>query len=170
MGLDISAYRGLQEVADADLDEDGLPVDENLWLAGKLIIEITEEHWPGRSAGVTPGVYSFAEAFHFRAGSYTGFGLWRDALARLVLRMSAEQVWAARPEGPFVELIDFADNEGVIGPRVAAKLAKDFADHAAIAMAHVSDDDDEHGWFSEPYREWQRAFELAADGGAVHFH
>jgi hypothetical protein len=42
--------------------------------------------------------------------------------------MTAEQVWAARPEGPFVELIDFADNEGMIGPRAAAKLAKDFAD------------------------------------------
>src|SRR5262245_4821362 len=87
MGLDISAYRGLQEVTDADLDDDGLPVDENLWLADKLIIEFTEEHWPGRSAGVTPGVYSFAEAFHFKAGLSTGFGLWRDALARLVLRM-----------------------------------------------------------------------------------
>src|SRR5262249_3587193 len=170
MGLDISAYRGLQEVADADLDEDGLPVDENLWLADKLIIEFTEENWPGRSAGVTPGVYSVAEAFHFKAGSSTGFGFWRDALARLVLRTTAEQVWAARTEGPFVELIDFADNEGVIGPRVAAKLAKDFADHAAVAMAHVADDGDEDGWFSEHYREWQKAFELAADGGAVHFH
>jgi len=39
-------------------NQDGHPVDENLWLASQPIIEFTEENWPA---------YSFAEAFHFRA-------------------------------------------------------------------------------------------------------
>jgi hypothetical protein len=52
-------------------------------------------------------------------------------------------------------------------PSGGGKAREDFADHAAIALAHVSDDDGEEGWFTEHYREWQRAFELVADGGAV---
>ena len=39
---------------------------------------------------------------------------------------------------------------------VAAKLAEEFADHTAIALAHACDDDGEKGWFAEHYREWQR--------------
>jgi hypothetical protein len=52
-------------------------------------------------------------------------------------------------------------------PSGGGKAREHFADHAAIALAHVSDDDGEEGWFTEHYREWQRGFELAADGGAV---
>ena len=115
MGLYISAYRGLQAVTGAELDQDGHPVDENLWLASHPMIAFTMENWP---------THSCAEAFHFRAQSSTGFGLWRDALARLVLHIVAEQVSLARAEGPFVELIDFADNEGMIGPRGGGKARR----------------------------------------------
>ena len=92
------------------------------------LIKWTEENFPGRTAGIKPGIYSFERSAEFRAGSYSGYNEWRDHLARMAVGMSAKKIWASGWKGPFVELINFPDNEGVIGPVVAAKLAKDFAE------------------------------------------
>lgn len=145
MGLDITAY----------------PADyNNRFLVSHSIIKWTEDNFPGRSEGLEGGaVYAFEESFGFRAGSYGGYNDWRDWLAR----MSGWE--SAKTTGPFYELIHFADNEGVIGPKVAAKLAKDFAEHADKAKQMAQDDFD-----LQRYQNWQRAFEMAADNGAVDFH
>lgn len=165
MGLDITAYRKLEPAPQAELDDDGSPKDYDKFAHfHSSTIQWTEENWPGHSDGIKPGVYSFANMDGFRAGSYSGYNAWRDQLARVMRGKSAEELWKGPIEGPFAELIHFADNEGVIGPRVAAKLAKDFADHQSKAEA-VGDN-----YFLQKYNEWRKAFELAADGGAVHFH
>lgn len=65
---------------------------------------------------------------------------------------------------PFFELIHFADNEGVIGPVVSAKLAKDFRDNYERAKAFGD------GYWLSKYEKWMAAFEMAADNGAVEFH
>ena len=67
---------------------------------------------------------------------------------------------------PFVELINFPDNEGVIGPVVAAKLAKDFAEFEHRAEEYSASIPDGTDWL-ENYREWKCAFEMAAKDGAV---
>jgi hypothetical protein len=151
MGLDITAYRKLIPAPDAEMD-DGYPVDwENVWLPGTSM-EWSESIWPGRADGVPSATmpYRFAEKFTFRAGSYGGYGDWRRWLGRM-----------AKTETAFAELVEFADNEGVIGSVVAAKLAQDFADHADIAGG---------GWDGDLFQKWREAFEMAADGGAVDFH
>jgi hypothetical protein len=66
------------------------------------------------------------------------------------------------PDGPFYELIWFADNEGCIGPDAAKDLLADFREHEA---AYVPPS----GWTAATYQDWTRAFELAADGGLVRF-
>lgn len=162
MGLDVTAYRKLTPAPDG-VDEHGGATDGHVRLS-----DIMEEHFPGRMEGIAPGVYSTADEFDFRAGSYGGYNEWRDELARLAGHSSARHVWSlikVNPalKGPFVELINFADNEGVIGPIVAAKLARDFTQFIGEAEARG-------GWFLDRYRFWQRAFEMAADGGAVDFH
>ena len=71
------------------------------------------------------------DSFAFQAGSYMYYSKWRNQLAEMAGLGSAEAV-RTNPEKeglPFVELINFSDCEGVIGPKVAAKLAKDFADY-----------------------------------------
>lgn len=166
MGLDISAYRQLRKLENPALDEHGEPVDwQNTWKPCRsIIIEWTEKNWPGRSAGVEPdGVFGFAEQFRFRAGSYGGYNEWRRELAALIGEPDLDAYWEQATSGPFYELLNFADNEGVIGPVASAKLARDFAEHDAKAA-------DRGGWFYEQYRRWRHAFELAADGGAVDFH
>lgn len=157
MGLDITAYRKLAATR-APLDH-----DKNIVLS-----DCMEKHFPGRMVGVSAGIYSFAERMEFRAGSYRGYNEWRDELAALAGFTSARHLWSLMEvnpalKGPFVELINFADNEGVIGPVVAEKLRQDFERFIGEAEARG-------GWFLECYRRWQRAFEVASDHGAVEFH
>lgn len=170
MGLDISAYRQLKAAPDAKM-EDGCPVDWQHIV--HLRTDYTEKHFPGRSEGLAPGVYSFAERHDFRGGSYSGYGMWRDELAKFAGYPQAEEsefgrthsagAWAA-DGGPFWELIHFFDCDGVIGPVVAAKLAKDFAEHQERANSFGDD------YWRQKYSAWRVAFEMAADSGAVEFH
>ena len=150
MGLDITAYRQLTLAPDAEID-DGYPVDDGVWLPG-VSMEWSEEHWPGRGEGLVATMpYRFAERLDFRAGSYGGYNQWREWLDSI----------RSEPNS-FYELIDFADNEGVIGPIVSAKLAKDFTAHLEIVP--------KDRWYREKYLLWHKAFLMASDGGAVDFH
>jgi len=156
MGLDIRAYRRLSPAPDAARNKHGYVED-----CDRFVQLHPNQAFPGRADDIIAGVpHSFAETMGFRAGSYSGYGDWRRALARLVGR-SAEDIWDNPTPGPFVELINFSDCEGVIGAAVSAKLAKDFADH--------QDEAGSAGWFAGLYTLWRKAFEMAADGGAVDF-
>lgn len=167
MGLDITAYRQLMPAPDAAVDEDGYPVDwQRHYRIDKAMLDWTEENWPGRSEPIKAGIYTSAERYDFAAGSYIGYGRWREWIAAAAGLGSPRAIWNAdNPAGPFVEPINFADNEGIIGSIVAAKLAEDFAGHEARIVAATSD-----AWNVDKYRSWRRAFELAADGGCVVFH
>lgn len=170
MGLDITAYRKLTPAPHAAI-EDGYVVDwEKYAQLHQSSIDFAEENWPGRTAGTAAGVYEPAERFRFRAGSYSGYGWWRRSLAQFAYGKGIDEVWEKVTEGPFFELIHFADNEGVIGPQAAAKLAKDFAEHHDRAVEFSKSIDADGDWWLKQYGQWRRAFELAADGGAVDFH
>lgn len=165
MGLDVTAYRQLMPAPDAQVDADGFAVDEGYVSIHAHTMAWTEENWPGRTAPLRPGIYTVAEQDGFRAGSYSGFNAWRDWLAQRAGYTSARAVWDDVTTGPFVELINFADNEGYIGATVAAKLAKDFANCQEDIIGT-----EPHGWEAEKYLQWRAAFEMAADGGCVEFH
>lgn len=167
MGLDITAYTNLTADPDAPLEEWGEVDPETHWKCNS--VDETEKRWPGRTAGLTEGtIYSFGDSVGFRAGSYSGYGAFRDWLARMAGYRSASAVWeGAITTGPFFELIHFSDCEGVIGPVVAAKLARDFADREADFANRCSADDD---YYMGKYREWKAAFEMASHNGAVDFH
>lgn len=167
MGLDVTAFTKLTPAPEVVV-EDGYAMEENCWHAGAETIKWTEDNWPGRTAGIESGAtYRASDTFGFSAGSYGGYNRWREQLAQLAGFISPRSVWDKETkEGPFVEQINFADNEGVIGPIVAAKLAKDYREFYDRALAIRADRE----WFVTKYHEWMRAFELAADGGAVEFH
>jgi hypothetical protein len=172
MGLDISAYSKLVEAPDAERDEDGEIVDYD------NIREFYDNpDFPGRIEGIKPKTaYRIGDdGTGFRAGSYGGYNNWRNELAQMAGYELTEYqshhgksegydagAWAAG-SGPFFEHIQFSDCDGTIGPVVSAKLAKDYADHAAKA-------EQVGGRFWDLYQEWQQAFTLAADNGAVVFH
>lgn len=168
MGLDISYYSELVVDPTAAVDEEGNPED---WDNCHKFYRNPD--FPGRADDIDPAVvYRGLMDGDFRAGSYGGYNQWRDALARLIGQPSAQAVWDSKEQsGPFFELIHFSDCEGTIGTAVSAKLAKDFQDwhDRAVAFspkAHLYDDED----FIRKYKEWQTAFETAANRGCVCFH
>lgn len=176
MGLDISAYKGIEKV-DCVFDEDGDPIDPSTrqYVDYDARVYVNPD-FPGREEGVEDkGVYRAKESMGFRAGGYSGYNAWREQLAQLAGYPAAEYTqwgrtqmrydagaWAAT-RGPFWELINFSDCEGVIGPVVSAKLAKDFQEFDERARAIG-------GSFYDKYQEWREAFEMAAENGMVRFH
>jgi hypothetical protein len=157
MGLDISAYsrclfvHGESEQTDACYDLDHIHVYP------------AAEAFVSRLDGRQVGCYvSDGAQVGFRADSYGGYNAWRAELCRLVLGVEPEMVWAdpvSYADRPFISLINFADNEGAIGPETSARLYADFLRHTHLSAA-----------LGQRFTEWTDAFRIAADHGFVVFH
>jgi hypothetical protein len=180
MGLDITAYSEIAEMTDAVFDADGEAID----VTTREPLDYDDyaqfyrnPDFPGRADEIKDkAVYSFEDSDGMRAGAYSGYNRWRDMLAKMAGYPEGSyqeygRVWKSHcvdcwngATGPFSELINFSDCEGVIGAAVSAKLAKDFTDFQGKADGHSDD------WFREKYSEWRRMFELASKGGCVKFH
>lgn len=173
MGLDIDAYSRATylETLDNDAYDEKYGDDRNVI----YIYDRTAGVHASRTEGVIIGGAYRKDGEHhaFRAGSYSGYNEWRNDLSRLMLGVPANVVWGggAYAGKPFYELIDFSDCEGIIGPVVAAKLARDFAEHQGKADAYQDQEGGEtySDYWREKYADWRKAFELAADGGFVYF-
>lgn len=143
MGLDVIGMRGLT------------PSDED----DGVYIQPCEP-FTDRADGLTPGWYTAEKIYHFRAGSYTSYYYWRSDLCRAAIGVSPTDIWSGDvTDGPFIELINFSDCEGVIGPETSSKLAKDFRDCRNL----MPNDPD----FMRVYDNFHKAFEMAAQNGAV---
>lgn len=137
-----------------------------------------------RLDGLQQGCYlSDEKPVFFEAGSYSGYGQWRELLSLTVLGVAPEIVWDNPndfKEKPFVELIHMADNEGGIGPVTSKKLSADFDAFKDEIESRVREAIERHGyadWNSErgikswmkKYSDWHEAFVLASDDGFVIF-
>lgn len=156
MGLDIKAFRGLIKDNDPVLDEYGEPYYDDRWKPGEGM-EWSESIWPGKGYPLeSQSVYTWEDLFDFSCGSYGFYNMWREYLNKF------------KGEVAFQELIDFADNEGVIGSVLAAKLRDDFVRYHAEAI-EFSWQENIYEWFMEMYCNWETAFVLAANNGAIEF-
>lgn len=140
-----------------------------------------------QSEGIKNGEY-ISEGIQgsFRAGSYSGYSNWRRTLSKMI-GWEIEDLWqhvgtlVQRNENlndvlnesdelkvdiPFVELLNFSDCEGFIGPKTSAKLYLDFLEWDEKAKVI---DPFKGGYFYETYQEWTEAFKVASDGGCVIF-
>lgn len=177
MGLDIAIYQNLKMAKgnEAFDDKGELKWDEN-WVQFYV-----NPDFPGRANEIEDGkAYKGEYVNRFRAGSYGGYGVWRNTLAQLAgypefeyddeftnskRKSHAAYGWYHPDEKlPFIELINFTDCEGVIGAEICAKLAKDFAEFQEKADQHKDD------YFTKKYGAWRRAFEAASKNGVVEFH
>ena len=192
MGLDISWYRGLiRAVGTEGLDDDGEAKYDEGW---HTLYENPD--FPGRCDDVPRGRYRADESGGFHCGAYSTYSRWREKLAALVgypvavpshfedpdsRRYAEHQPHSMGPFDPeiddevadalpFIELIAFSDCEGTIGTAVSAKLAADFAAFQSKVDALPDEPTMGNYGFKPQYAEWRRAFEKAADRGAVCFH
>ena len=177
MGLDITAYRQLTE-CDVLFDDDDEPVDATTREPIENYLRVfANPDFPGRAEGLkNRAIYTYADAASVLEMGYGRYNRWREQLAKLAgyplteyqpsygprESMHAAACWQGAT-GPFSELINFSDCEGDIGPVVAAKLTKDFAQFDSAANA-LGDD------FYSAYAELKGGVDMAADGGALHFH
>lgn len=174
MGLDITAHRKIGRLDLSSADPDNLA--DAAYEAGGFVAYLNPD-FPGRADEITDrAAYGAEESFDFRAGGYGGYNEWRDKLAALAgyaavggddeRHRHSRGAWTASA-GPFWELINYSDCEGVIGAAVGAKLAKDFAELQPKVEELTGPDS---GWFAARYADWRKAFDMAADGGCVVFH
>ncbi|MEU3452275.1 hypothetical protein ABZ671_01330 [Micromonospora sp. NPDC006766] len=178
MGLDIAAYSHLNHIGRHEKDptqNEGEPGGLDDWCHYDDHVQAyAYDTFPASFRGIpvlgtktthgakliTGGCYEITTAtkrHKFAAGSYGGYNAWR---ADLQQQFNPD----LDPDGPFYELIWFADNEGCIGPEAARDLLADFERHAADYRSP-------EGWGEDGrYTNWTRAFSLAANGGLVRFH
>jgi hypothetical protein len=182
MGLDVHAASHLRYLGPMPSYEERDRLEQELDRQKKNLSDVyfflspNDAGHKARLGGMKPGLYEYTERSEqhgFRAGSYSGYNWWREQLSRFALNVAPEEVWhnPRRYRGkPFVELINFTDCDGRIGTKVAAKLAKDFRDHAGRTAEFAAQfGAEEREYWLEVYQEFTRAFELAAQDGALRF-
>lgn len=178
MGLDVTAYRKIERVADWPADAEGIddfaeyvPRQGYVW-QGRTVTSVHPVYVPGdfpEHHSLTPGVYAYAESMDWGAGSYSGYNLWRDWLSRAALGVPAERVWGrnfARFRNRGVAwLVNFSDCEGFIGAEVCARILADIRAHEATIRSRADD-----AARLERLNTWLAGLEMAADGGMLRFH
>ena len=161
MGLDISAYSKINKTE--DLDE------------ATIFIRRGEYH-NDQAKDIEVGEYiedPLCESHGFRAGSYSGYGVFRNLLSQIILGNGSQQVWENIDEytdKPFIELINFSDCEGTFGPKVSEKLHKDFVENREKFHSEVKEKNPYEGYYEGVYDNFMLGFELASKGGVLCFH
>jgi len=170
MGLDVSAYCGVELIDVCDLDTWEAKHDweetVHIWPA---LIEKTPFPEQLRGSDLKPnGVYEYKDRMGFRAGSYSGYGRWRAWLSRFFMGAEPQDVWTNPADfrnKPFFFLANFSDCEGIIAGDAVRKLCEDFAAHRE--RVHKM------GWsvgFVRVYDLFHNAFAMAVHDGFVEFH
>ncbi len=165
MGLDIRAYNQIEFVCEGSALNVESPEAKGL----VYLYAFPGEIFQARADGFKDGFYKVHGAqLIFRAGSYSGYNQWRNILSEIMLGTSANSVWETPKEFegyPFYELINFADNEGIIGPKTSMKLSLDFEMH----REKIAERARFQMWILETYDHFAEAFKLASDNGVVEF-
>ena len=174
MGLDITFYATVRDVhEECSRDKHGetswhgyMGRNEELWTP----IQIPA--FAGREAPIRLGRTHLGTDTYCVGFSYGGYSRWRETLARacgyqVTDRNSdsphSQAAWDATG-GPCWELINFADNEGTIGSRACAKIARDMI---AVRDAYAAENDDGD---AVRFDRMLAGFLIASHGGAANFH
>lgn len=174
--------------------------DRDQEIASREIV-VYQVGYPERLDGLPEGIYRCdGEVFSFDVGGATDYYAFLELLSRTILGLDLATIRnnpQAHVGRAFMELLDFSDNEGAMGPKSSAKLARDFALHNKRLKHHVTNVGEQVGSasggvfqllkhfvrgrvgerqryldptrFTGMYDDFQRAFELAADRGFVVF-
>lgn len=161
MGLDISAYSKIERVEDED---------EARIFIRRDIPERDQAHDIEEGMFIESGV---CESHHFRAGSYSGYGVFRNLLCEIMHGIPSTQLWMNPSvfEGKeFYNLINFSDCEGHFGPTMSKKLHEDFVEYRDKFVKGVSNKEPYEGYYTGVYDDFMLGFEIASKGGVLIFH
>lgn len=164
MGLDVSAYKNIKKVENPRMGEDGyLIYDEE---QEGYILAYTLEGFEDRIKNLEWQSYYKGESTKFGVScSYGGHNRFRESICKM-FGITPDIIWnnrEAHKEHPFYELVDFADNEGVLDYECASKLHGDFLDYQEIAEAKLNKHEYNH------YCKWIDVLKAASENGCVVF-
>ena len=175
MGLDVCVYSNIRYV---DQYDDNIHADI-FEQGGYLVTFLNVNNYPKQSEGlINNGIYSYVDFGHWRAGSYSSYSVFRDTLAKVAgysPRQDTEQkpykhcldLWeGVVTEGPFAELINFSDCEGIINTECCIKLYNDFDKYLEIALAYQGEYAE---YFKEVYMLFLNGLKIAANEGCLRF-
>lgn len=118
-----------------------------------------------RGDGMVDGIYQTAGASEHYDASYGGYNRFRAMLCREANGFDPEVIWegdwSKMERLPFAPLINFADNEGFLGPKTCARLAADAALFPDLSIVRFNDYDE--------WPVWVRMFNIAADTGVIYY-
>lgn len=107
----------------------------------------------------------FKEEFDFRAGSYSGYNLFRNELCISANNIKAEELWDLKDESlKFYWLINFTDCDGYIGTSYCSILYEEFCKYEEDVKLKLND------YFHQTYDNFKESFRLGRDNGLVSFH
>lgn len=145
MGLDIVAYTYLTPASGTG--EDFLTFEP-------------DPDFPNRADEFrTDQFYDYKSETWFSMGSYTAYGQFRTELAEKLAKIPEGEYYEGR-KGPFWQMINFSDCDGVLGTESCQRLMADFQEYAS--RKHLITDQDR-------YNKMQQAVTLGAQGGCVVF-
>lgn len=126
MGLDIHAWSQAEKVEHYDACSDDSDVCACSDELDVCVAYVISPEFHASLAGLDDGsMYrGSGEEAHFSA-SYSGYNRLRDAISLAGIGVGARQVWGdaeRHSEHPLFPLVNFADNEGTIGPLAAARI------------------------------------------------
>jgi len=177
MGLDVTAYRRIQRVAEwpvgVETIDEVATYDDGYTYNGEPVTDvhpIFDRSFPEHRSDLTAGIYTYTECASWCAGSYSGYGAWRDWLSIAALGVSAKTVWrdfdAYRNRG-VAWLINFSDCEGYIGPAVCRLILDDIRAHEDAIRSKATGPDADY--YLGRLDVWLAGLEVAADGGMLSF-
>lgn len=163
MGVSITVYSDLEFiVGNEDLSEEAI---DTLRLCDKLVYLYPNPHFMDHTDGLKEGFYYYADTADIMHRSYSGYGLWRETLCKIIHEVQPKVVWnhpEAFADKPFYRLIHFSDCEGFLGPKTSINLLGDFDLFQDIIKENWSLD------FEDSFVEnWIAGLELAKENGVV---
>lgn len=187
MGLDITAWSHIKRMEEQDPDDYSCI---RVWRHSSFPLHCELEEGCYETTDLT-------DVHRFRAGSYSGYNVFRDVLTLCTTGVPSSSFWENEDlyqESPFFELVNFSDCDGAIGPKYSALLYEDFVQNRERFIANVRQEIDYSketsdplalepefildlnlseetiAYYIEQYDNWLKAFELAKDDGLVEFH
>lgn len=174
MGLDISIYKEVDfESFQSRIGKNEEELDE---LYDNMLYLCNSYNPYNQSDDIREGFYNYEKReFDFRAGSYSGYNTFREILCESFYGLKPEVIWGnitKYKDSDFVELINFSDCEGFIGPKTSKKLFNDFIKNEDKFINFLDTKFNENinkDYYKEKYQEWKKAFEIASEDGVVRF-
>jgi len=174
MGLDISVYKNID--FDSFKDRGGMTEEEIDDSFDNMLYLYAFDTDYNQTDDIKPGFYNDPQrTLSFRAGSYSGYNIFRSILCQSFFGFKPEKIWE-NPENytgqDFVELINFSDCEGFIGYKTSQKLYNDFIKNKDKFVKYLENECFEENsklYYIDKYDEWTEAFQVASEQGVVVF-